>query len=118
MSEQPSFRSVTKPVLQSVYNDYAKYQQNHEAGFWGPEVLNKMADSGTFLSAANADQKAFEGMSEDAIKDQISRGVETPGAKMSKSKYNELKKEVVKEQQKEMEKNNKIEAGGNGLGAM
>lgn len=116
MSSEPSFRSVTKPVLQTVYNDYAKYKSNPQAGFWGPEAMNKMVDSGTLLSAANADQRHFQGLSNDAIKDQISRGVETPGSNMAKNKYNELKKEVIKEKQQAMNNEKKTGPAGKVLG--
>ena len=115
MRSEPSFRSVTKPVLETVYNDYNKFKNNPEAGFLGPEVMNKMVDTRAFLVAADADQKHFQGMSDDAIKDQISRGVKTPGATQSMAKYNELKKEVAKEMQQSSKNMQKTEVKGMGI---
>lgn len=109
MASQPSFRSVTKPVLQSVYNDYSKYQKNPEAGYWGPEAVNKMVENGTFLVAANEDQKIFQSMSDDTIKERIEQGIDTPGANRCKARYNELKKEVIREHQIEAEKARALE---------
>ena len=115
MRSEPSFRSVTKPVLETVYNDYTKFKNNPEAGYLGPEVMNKMVDTRAFLVAADADQKHFQGMSDDAIKDQISRGVKTPGATQSMAKYNELKNEVAKEMQQSSKNMQKPEVKGMGM---
>ena len=103
MSQDPSFRSVAKPLIQNVLNDYNNFKKNPDAGNWGADAVNKMVDDHSIIGAATANQKLVQGMSPEQIKDQIERGVETPGSRQMQRRYNEIKKELKREnREKEM----------------